>query len=1236
MLVSAESDPAKHAAFMIPLGALESLDSALSIVGLSSQGITAGITRNLAALEAFLGEYVGGSDRAVPFGGRSRELEQLDAWLADGSSPFGLLVAEAGRGKSALLAQWAVELDRRAVKVAFLPISMRFNTADRPTAMGLLGERLRYLADVSADLPSDPAEWAFEIESLLREDDSKPLLLIIDGADETVGWNLSQHLKVPRDLGEGRRILISARIVGDRDLSGWGQSFNWPSYRSFDLPGLNARGVYEALGQLGIDPGDRVGEEIIRLSEGDPLLVRLYADALQDGSLPSLERSDLPDVSPGLRGFFERWWSEQHQIWAEQGRDPIAEQRGVDALMACLTVALGPLSRDDLSAIGVEAMPTGLALSRAADDVGRLVIGDGTDHGYVLSHPRLREYFREELDRATVDRIRRGFIAYGAAAVEAIAAGGDPEQWSYAVRHYSAHLVESEGSAGSFFSLLSGSWMNAWADLDNSLDGYRDDVDRGWEKAIEVGSLPMQLRAALFMSSLTSSGSPLPLSVLSGLVESKLWTSRQTLGYIRGLSRAVDRAHGIAAIADCLSDAEAISVTDLIEELGVKERVDFVISLAGRLSSATAGELAADTLAMAEVDDPQIVAYARGILHDLLAIEKPEEEKLAGLREIVDQRMKARVVETAYASGRVTADEALPWARTVTSLPSRARLLGIIAASVVDEDLTREALIAASAIKDPAERAETLSFLADHEFEIPEEQIREVQATACPDKAQDARRLISLVPLLSGEERERGLEAAISTVKSLRDPGRLGDSLARLAELIPAKRDELLLEALGVSRLIGDPGEQVVTVAALLCEQPEPDPSSVVETLRGLDRRSQLQPADGPVYFARLLAHLQERSDEAISICLNSLYRSNPEARAQGLVHLVPLLGAKMACQAWKILLDDPPSRDRTIALGELAEGYGPILLGHLSRQTALPARTEALVVLISRLPDSSFERVEHEIQRLTQESDAALCRMMLAVYDRREGGPFPARVITYWKRILDPAIRRDALLKAITALPPEERGLAVSVLVDDLRRSASDYGKHTAIVELASIGLRGTDERLLALAAEIEDPALRISALAYAGATAEAKKGLGTLSAAPVRARVLAKIAKDTMDSSLAAEAIDALTGLDDSIAGPVIARTADLIEAEHLPVAIVRAVRIGEGHGRRLALSSLARRFDELTDAANVALWPHVLRILSCRPRPEALGDLRAIAPALSYDGEDVYRSLIETIKEIGRELP
>lgn len=52
----------------------------------------------------FLAEYLGSPRHPVPFGGRVKDFEHLDAWLADQDAPpYLLLAAPAGRGKSALL-----------------------------------------------------------------------------------------------------------------------------------------------------------------------------------------------------------------------------------------------------------------------------------------------------------------------------------------------------------------------------------------------------------------------------------------------------------------------------------------------------------------------------------------------------------------------------------------------------------------------------------------------------------------------------------------------------------------------------------------------------------------------------------------------------------------------------------------------------------------------------------------------------------------------------------------------------------------------------------------------------------------------------------------------------------------------------------------------------------------------------------------------------------------------------
>jgi hypothetical protein len=55
-----------------------------------------------ARVKNFLAEYLGSLEHPVPFGGHTRDFEQLDDWLADTqSSPYLLLAAPAGRGKSA-------------------------------------------------------------------------------------------------------------------------------------------------------------------------------------------------------------------------------------------------------------------------------------------------------------------------------------------------------------------------------------------------------------------------------------------------------------------------------------------------------------------------------------------------------------------------------------------------------------------------------------------------------------------------------------------------------------------------------------------------------------------------------------------------------------------------------------------------------------------------------------------------------------------------------------------------------------------------------------------------------------------------------------------------------------------------------------------------------------------------------------------------------------------------------
>src|SRR5690242_3641628 len=78
------------------------------------QGLGDIATDYLFAVQDFLHYYLGAQDQPAPFGGRDAELQHLDDWLADPHAPrYALVTAPAGRGKSALLAQWIYRVQAR-------------------------------------------------------------------------------------------------------------------------------------------------------------------------------------------------------------------------------------------------------------------------------------------------------------------------------------------------------------------------------------------------------------------------------------------------------------------------------------------------------------------------------------------------------------------------------------------------------------------------------------------------------------------------------------------------------------------------------------------------------------------------------------------------------------------------------------------------------------------------------------------------------------------------------------------------------------------------------------------------------------------------------------------------------------------------------------------------------------------------------------------------------------------
>jgi hypothetical protein len=507
-------------------------------------------------IENFLAEYLGTPDAPAPFGGRREELDALDTWLSDPDTPYALVAAPAGRGKSALLARWAqAAAMRNLAHVAFVPVSIRFNTALASVTFMALAARLGAIYDDPVKWTDlSPDQWRAVCESYLRRKppDGRPVLVILDGLDEAVGWRAGPDM-FPALPPPGVRAVASARyLTEDADDHGWLRRLGWESAgraRSLPLPALTHTGVSEVLAAMG-HPLDALSTrvdvvgELFRLSAGDPLLVRLYIEAL----LPMGERAailrpeDLPSIQKGLAGYFNRWWEDQQHQWEEEGRNPVIEQVGVQELLNLCAIARGPLSRDDVAALAEGDLAQGLKRGSVRSKVARLIVGDGQEQGYVFSHPRLSQYFLDQMGGQERRDWEERFVGYGHATLQRLMnrSLAPEEAPAYAVQYYRIHLERAGTHMEELYTLVCGAWSRAWEAQDATFEGFLNDVKRAWHYAEEELRIAVQFQCALGQASVMTMNANIPPALLALAVEHGIRKPGQALAIA---SRMPDKMH---------------------------------------------------------------------------------------------------------------------------------------------------------------------------------------------------------------------------------------------------------------------------------------------------------------------------------------------------------------------------------------------------------------------------------------------------------------------------------------------------------------------------------------------------------------------------------------------------------------------------------------------------------------------------------------------------------------------
>lgn len=1110
-------------------------------------GMEALPTRYDARVRNFLEYYVGTPAQPAPFGGRSADLHALDAWLADPAAPpYALLAAPAGRGKSGLLAHWVTRLAAAQITAAgasaprwhvvFFPISIRFNTNLESVVFAGLAARLAHIFGEPIGPINDVQQYRGLFSEFLRRapPGGGQLLIVLDGLDEAAGWEAAADL-FPFAPPPHLRVLAAARLLaGDPDASRWLSQLSWDPpgrARRLKLAALDQAGVADVLVQIGNPLGALAAKsdlvaKLAALSEGDPLLVRLYVEALlpRAGQAAVMTPQDLETLQPGLEAYFDRWFDEQRKLWGTA--NPLQDKR-VRGLLNLCAAALGPLSKDDVLALAPDVFEDSWVLDEAARSVNRFVIGDGEASGYVFSHPRLDDYFWARLAPREQQAWLERFLRLGRELVEALAAGtlAAAEASPYLVQYYGAHLEPADDHGqpprAEAAALVAESWLRAHEAVSGTPIGFLADVRRAWRRAAADGprALGQQVRAALCFTSVMALSASLPPELLADCVAARVMPLALGLVLARQKQKARERALALAALIPVAPAVERPALVAEAFDLALPildEAPEALLALVDYLPPGLAAR-AAESVARADQIDNREVELAR------LANRLPEAEAaplrqqaLAIARHLgrgpqaLPAALLALLPYLPEAERQDTAAQIFDYLPAIDEADERARVLHGLSAYVPAGDrpaLLAEALAAAQSVEWDEVRAETLIG---------------VVAALPPDLQDQARASLA-------EDFERAAAVPHMAIKGSDEAIRAhqvmvwGDMVEKYAFCLPTDKVEQLLAAAWkvdrpavraqalaalAQRLAPAEGRALLeqVVAGIDAESGEQDREDMLE--RVADKlppdlapaalaaaRSLSDPSDRARLLQRLAARLPAEARAgalADALAAARALQDEPE-RARALAALARQLPqpqrAETLAAAWRVAQAIPAEDNRLAEVTRLAAH--PLPEAVLDEMLALLAasandvyRADALAALAPQLAGARLEAALAATRKMWRQGQSEPLLALAARLPPTEAAEVYAEAATAAAAIEHPGTRAQALMRVAHNVPAEMQQAAVSEAVAAIRAVRHAYQRTPWLAEMA--GLADGDaarQQLLgeafAALAEIPDQRMRAEALA-------------------------------------------------------------------------------------------------------------------------------------------------------------
>ena len=781
-----------------------------------TEGLSELPTDDVARVKHFLVEYLGNGRHPVPFGGRTMDFARLDSWLFEHEGPaYALMAAPAGRGKSALLLRWCQRLLTRSdLAVVYFPVSIRFRTNLAGVVFPALVALLARLhgENIPNDLHTHEEIWHGLLTDYITRPlpDGRRLLLVLDGIDEAADWDAGPWL-FPVDPPAGLRVVLSARyLANDLDANAWLTRLGWTREglaRTLELYPLDRAGIASVLIQMGF-PLDLLGtrvdivSELHRLSEGDPLLIRLYVDDLWErgDAVTRLTPEDLHAIRPGLLGYFERWWNEQRSLW---NREAPQREAAVQTILGLLAGALGPLSTEDILNLAPDdSLLRSGRIEQHLEPLERFVIGDGMRQGYVFSHPRLASYFLEErLGEVERQEVEQRFLTWGARTLAELNTGklAPAEASPYIVHYYGAHLERAQAEAGAIFALVSDGWRRAWEKLDRANAGFLGDSERAWRAAERenlaassagqaVPLLDMELLSLLCRVSINSMTSNVPPRLMLEAVKTGVWTPAQGLASIRLIVDPASRARELVGLAPSVQEPLRTDILqealDTIPSLKYeRDRLDTLVELSPGF---TAGLLEQILEIVHAVEDEADRAGVLAELAPALAI-VPEliEKALDIAREIEEEEYFVLALE------------------------------GLV--PYLNLEQTQHILHLTRSMEDERYRAQAFAALVPH---LPASLLLDILAESQNMRVSisQVHLLATLVNALPESARDEALQATLDLLSEIIDQEYRVDILLKLAPRLPAERLQHLLSEI---QALWDEGYRARALCDLLPALPE-------------------------------------------------------------------------------------------------------------------------------------------------------------------------------------------------------------------------------------------------------------------------------------------------------------------------------------------------------------------------------------------------------------------------------